>query len=211
MLEKISFAVEYEWQYGGAQRLASILSKHYKKPLYFIGKGKCKLPVWDVNVINKKPKEPIVFSIVVDKYNVIKLKGKICVKFMHSAGTIENLLNNPKIKEVVWVTHRKRVFKYGKKLGLRMYLVKNGYIPYDKHILPRISLKQKRNVSCIISRISMDKRINELLVIAQKANLPLIICGSVDKSFGKYLQSISTLPNVSTFFGCSEKTKENIC
>lgn len=214
-LSHLALCIEYEHRYGGAQRLASILSKKLKKPLHFIGKGSCKIRCWDIKPINKIPSEKILLSIVVNKFTPISIHGKIHLKFMHSAGTIEYLLRRKDIKDYIWITHRKRVYKYGKSLGLKIYLVKNGYILYDKNKLPTVDLKGKKETLCSISRISQSKKILEIINTVKKVSLPLYLIGSIDSLDFSYSRVVEKLIRKSRFpihyfINISERMKEKI-
>ncbi len=45
---ELALMAEYNFTYGGAQRMLSILSKKLNKPIYVNTKDKNILPVWDI-------------------------------------------------------------------------------------------------------------------------------------------------------------------
>lgn len=208
---QLALAIEYPWRYGGSQRLASILAKKLKKRLYLISEGKHKKITlcWDIRPLRKIPKEKIIFSIVVNKYFPVLIPGKCHIKFLHSAGTIEFLKNCNSIKDFYWITHRKRVYEYGKELGLRVYIIPDGYILYDKQSLPKIDIENKKDIGISVSRIDSLEKIRVLAQISKSTKLPVYIIGSPSNK--EYSHHINNLPRTVSFFGkISEKQKSKL-
>ena len=199
-LNNLALAVEDASQYGGAQRLAAILSKRFGLPLHCISKSENGKMCWDTRLDNSVPDEPVVFSITVDRYNKpIVLKSKFQIKFMHSMGTIAFKKDQkPILKRFVWVTHRKRVYDQAKKMGFRIYLVKNGYIPYDYKKSPKLNLKKKENKLISISRISKEKGIEKAIQLSKCISYPITIAGyNKDSKYFKKVEDMASLFGVS--------------
>ena len=209
-LNNLALAVEDNSEYGGAQRLAAILSKQFKSPLYCISKAKNGKMCWDTKLYNLIPKEPVVFSITVDRYNEpIVLKSKHQIKFMHSMGTIEFKENQkPILKKFVWITHRKRVYNQAKKMGFKVYFIKNGYIPYDYKTNPDIDFKKKKNVLLSISRISKEKGIKKAIKLSRYVSYPITIVGyNKDSEYFKKMKDLASTFGINIFGKITEEQK----
>ncbi len=208
LFPQMALAIEYEWRYGGAQRLTSILARKLKKKLYLIDNTKSKKPslCWNIRPTRKIPNEKIIFSVVVNKYKPISIPGKFHIKFLHSGSTIEHLKKFEIIRSFYWITHRKRVYNYGKELGLKVYLIPNGYILYDA-VLPYISPENKENVCISISRIESYEKFKFLIRLAKLINLPIYIVGSISNR--DCLEHMQNLPNRILIFNEIDEKRKN--
>ncbi len=180
-INDIALIAEYNWNFGGSQRTLRILSDILRKPIYApFKRDNNELIIWNKRGIYGIPKEDIVLSIVVDKYNLNIIPNKINIKFCHSISTISNYYK--KAKNVIFLTHRKRVYEYYKKKGLEIYLIPNGYTLYDKCDI-KIAPDKKENMIIFISRINPDKFPVDLAKEFKKLNQKIVILCSRENTY----------------------------
>jgi len=182
----LALIAEYNFPFGGAQRMLSIIAKRMGKPIYLPTKEKIIYPVWDIIPINELPKEKIIFSPVVDKYNFQILKNKNQIKFAHSKTSLENFIQIEEAKKIPWLTHRERAYKYWKSQNFNIHLIPRGYIPFDKTKIEYTPNKEDSSV--FISRICEDKSPDLAAIVSQKSGIPLSIVGSWE--FKEYVRSL---------------------
>ncbi|HOT85710.1 MAG TPA: hypothetical protein PLA55_01165 [Candidatus Pacearchaeota archaeon] len=174
--EEISLLAEYDCQFGGAQRMLSTISRRMKKPVYILNSKKNPARIWDITPIPEIPPTKIVFSPVVDRYNLQILNQKKHIKFCHSGTSLENFAEHPFARGLQWLTHRERVYHFWKSRGFNIDLVPKGYIPYDMDSI-EVNLK-KKDQGIFISRIHHSKRPDWAISSFQNAGIPLFIAGS---------------------------------
>src|SRR3989344_2983833 len=174
--DNLALMAEYEFRFGGSQRLLSAVSKRLKKEVYIIGNNKNPDPIWDIKPIYGIPEEPIIFSIVVDKYKLRTFYRKEHIKFCHSGTSLENFVDNIQAKEINWLTHRKRVYDFWNLKGFNIDLIRNGYIVYDK--LKLEETPSKRDQGIFISRICPDKCPDIAIDVFQNTGIPLYLAGN---------------------------------
>ncbi|MBU4351724.1 MAG: hypothetical protein KJ939_01435 [Nanoarchaeota archaeon] len=154
--------------------MLSIISKRMNKPVYVLTKNKVIGPIWDINPIPEMPKTSVIFSPVVDKFQLQSFLGKKQIKFCHSGNSLDNFVKDKKAKEINWLTHRKRVYEFWKNKGFNIELIEKGYIPYDKREIEKTPYKKDQGI--FISRICPDKAPD--LAIETFEDVPLYVVGS---------------------------------
>lgn len=180
---------EYDFTFGGAQRLLSIIAKRMSKPIYVLSEHAQRMPVWDIEPIRGIPETDIIFSPVVDKYEFQIIPAKHQIKFCHSGLSLKNFINNADAKKTKWLTHRHRVCQFWKQQGFDIDLIPDGYIPYDGKKLEITNSKQDQGV--FISRICPEKGPEHAIAAFEKAGIPLIIAGN--NEFNDYVSQTSRL------------------
>lgn len=211
--EQISLFAEYDFQLGGAQRMLSAISKRMKKPIYVLANKQNPNKIWDITPISEVPPTKIVFSPVVDKYDLMTIPEKKHIKFCHSQDSLENFINNQNAKKLTWLTHRKRVYQFWSNKGFNMHLIPKGYIPYDKIKLESTALKRDQGI--FISRIHPSKCPTLAIQSFQNSQVPLYIAGNYE--FEKYVASLKENVGKDIFFvppeegkAVSLKTRDNL-
>ncbi|MDI3543736.1 MAG: hypothetical protein PWQ28_17 [Candidatus Woesearchaeota archaeon] len=186
LYDKISLLAEYDFKWGGAQRMLSAISKRMNKAVYVLTDRKNPEIIWDVVPIPEIPPTEIVFSPVVDKYQLRIIEGKKHIKFCHSGTSLENFSNNQVAKTLPWLTHRERVYQFWRNKGFNIDLIHNGYIPYDKTQIENTPVKKDQGV--FISRIHPSKCPELAIKAFQNSKVPLYIAGSHE--FRNYVESL---------------------
>lgn len=180
-LDDLALVAEYDWRFGGSQRLLSIVSDLLEKPIFLI----CDTPsptgiIWNKRALVRIPEEPIILSIVVDTRKLNLYDGKQHIKFCHSRNTISQYSEDERLRNIQLVTHRDRVYEFYKLQGLHISLIKNGYILYDqKHVERNLDNKNPELIS-IVSRVSSDKLPIAFLEQLALLDNPINILGSIE-------------------------------
>ncbi len=174
--DKISLLAEYDFQFGGSQRLLSIIAKRMNKPIYVLTNNKKPHKIWDTYPIPEIPPTTIIFSPVIDRYKLQIIPGKKQIKFCHSGTSLENFVGNRDAKNISWLTHRKRVYEFWKNKGFNIDLIPKGYIPYDKTQIESTYIKKDQGA--FISRICPSKCPDLAIQSFKNTGIPLYIAGS---------------------------------
>jgi len=185
--DNISLLAEYDFQIGGAQRMLSVVAKRMNKPVYVLANRKNPSKIWDVTPILEIPPTKIVFSLVVDSYKLQIIPKKKQIKFCHSGTSLENFVDNPMAKDIPWLTHRERVYKFWKRKGFNIDLIPKGYIPYDKTLIEDTPAKNDQGV--FTSRICSAKSPELAIKLFQNLGIPLYFAGNCE--FRDYVESLN--------------------
>lgn len=187
-LDDVALIAEYEWRFGGAQRLLSIMSEYWGKPIFLSKQKKSEDGlIWSSKYLEGLPSNDVYFSIVVDKYELQTFKDKLNIKFCHSLGTIENHLDNLNLNKIDFVTHRQRVFEEYKKKNINISYISDGYIPYDK-IDSCIDFKKNSKGLISISRLCPDRMPLELVKKISELQVQTVLIGSSEDK--EYIEKI---------------------